>query len=155
LQEIPTEDRRTADSPFRPGKTADVELSLAAVGPETESVNYLNRVSMPLVSSRRRSELRAGVMSATIPSEVPQFRSAGAASARLHIESGDAKPHSNPYAFPERSTATTLPARMREEILDFLFLHFPSMRLFPSGVTFEQFLQVVTAVRPEILHEIQ
>src|SRR5712672_1914375 len=46
LQEIPTEDRRTPDSPFRPGKTADVELSLAAVGPETESVNYLNRVSM-------------------------------------------------------------------------------------------------------------
>jgi hypothetical protein len=94
--------------PSAPGKTAVVEPSLAAaVEPDPESVNCFNRGSVSLVSLRRRRELRVETLSATIPAEAPQFRPAGTgvASSRLYIESGDAKPHFEPHAFPEVSTA--------------------------------------------------
>jgi len=144
--------------PCAPGKTAVVEPSLAAaVEPDPESVNCFNRGSVSLVSLRRRRELRVETLSSTIPAEAPQFRPAGTgvASSCLYIESGDAKPHFEPHAFPEASTAPTLPARMREEILDFYAFIFRQRGFCGLGMTFEQFLLVVAAVKPEILHEIQ
>ena len=142
-----------ADSPFRPGQDGGRRALLtAAVEPETESVNCFNRGSVPLVSLRRPRELGVETMSATIPAEAPQFRSVGAgvASSRLCIESGDAKPHFEPHAFPEVSTAPTLPARMREEIMDFYAFIFRQRGFCGLGMTFEQFLLVVAAVNPEI-----
>jgi len=145
-----------ADSPSAPGKTEVIELSLAAaVEPETESVNRFNRGIVPLVSLRRPREVGVETMSA-IPAEASQFRSTGAgvASSRLRIEADDAKPLFEPHAFPRASTAPTLPARIREEIPDFYAFIFRQCGFCGLGMTFEQFLLVVAAVKPEIMHEV-
>ena len=57
-------------------------------------------------------------------------------------------PAREPRAFPEASTAPTLPATIRDEIVEFYAFVFCQGGFRQTGMTFEQFLLVAAAVKP-------
>jgi hypothetical protein len=61
-------------------------------------------------------------------------------------------PDSKPRAFPVAATPPTLPSRMSDDLLDFYAFIFCQGGFRQTGMTFEQFLLVVTALGPNDLY---
>src|SRR5690242_4612031 len=57
----------------------------------------------------------------------------------------------SPRAFPAASTIPSLPTVMRDEILDFYAFIFCQRGFHELGMTFEQFLLVIAAIKPHDL----
>lgn len=73
--------------------------------------------------------------------------------AQLRTTPGGEERGNHPREFPFASASPTLPATIREEILDFYAFLFCQRGFRQLGLTFEQFLLVVASLRPDDLQE--
>src|SRR5271168_1040368 len=89
-------------------------------------------------------------MGALVQTKASRFASLKAivSPSRLPIVHSREVPAREPRAFPEASTAPTLPTSIRDEMVEFYAFVFCQGGFRQTGITFEQFLLVAAAIKP-------